>query len=40
MAHLHNVEGVNKTAIAWLAVSEQFKKTQDLVTKLATRGMQ
>ena len=35
IAHLHNANDNRGLAIAWLQVSENFKKTQHTLTKLA-----
>jgi len=35
LAHLENANDKRRIAIAWLAVSENLKKTQHLVTNLA-----
>lgn len=39
MAHLLNAQDDREFAIKWLAVSENFKRMQDTLTKLATRRM-
>lgn len=42
LAHLANAQGTNGTLIAkgWLAVSEQLKRTQRIVTDLAVGRLQ
>lgn len=40
MAHLLNAEGKTNRGIQWLAVSENLKKMQDLLIKLATGRLQ
>lgn len=40
LAHLFNMENNNPYSLHWLAVSENFKRTQYIVTALAKRGLQ
>jgi hypothetical protein len=39
MAHLIAAQDDKELAIQWLAVSENFKKMQHSLTRLATKGM-
>lgn len=40
MAHLRKANSDDRNALAWLAVSENFKKMQHTLTQLAMRKMQ
>jgi len=40
MAHLRKANGDDRNSLAWLEVSENFKKTQHVLTHLAMRRMQ
>jgi phosphoribosyl 1,2-cyclic phosphodiesterase len=39
LAHLHKANDHHRTALSWLAVSEQFKKMQYTLTQLAMGKM-